>query len=37
MSVFTNEDNQTVRSLAMTFGGFIALTVFLIVLATFIA
>ncbi|MFT7685974.1 MAG: hypothetical protein ACI9FB_001319 [Candidatus Azotimanducaceae bacterium] len=37
MSVFTDEDNQTVRSLAMTFGGFISLTVFLIILAAFVA
>tara|TARA_R110002072_G_scaffold20841_4_gene75185 strand:- start:4091 stop:4204 length:114 start_codon:yes stop_codon:yes gene_type:complete len=33
MSVFNEEDSQTVRSLAMTFGGFIGLTVVLIVLA----
>lgn len=33
MSVFNEEDNQTIRSLALTFGGFIALTVVLIVLA----
>lgn len=37
MSVFTEEDTQTVRSLALTFGGFIGLTVFLILLAVFIA
>ncbi len=36
MSVFDDEDSQTVRSLMMTFGGFIGLTVFLILLAIFI-
>lgn len=36
MSVFDEEDSQTVRSLAMTFAGFITLTVALIVLAIFI-
>lgn len=33
MSVFSEEDGQTVRSLGMTFVGFIALTVILIVMA----
>jgi hypothetical protein len=33
MSVFNEEDTQIVRSLALTFAGFIALTAALIVLA----
>lgn len=33
MSVFNEEDTQTVKSLALTFAGFIALTAALIVLA----
>ncbi len=33
MSIFDNEDNQTIRSLGWTMVGFVALTVFLIVLA----
>ncbi|MFT4677883.1 MAG: hypothetical protein ACJAX5_001553 [Patiriisocius sp.] len=33
MSVFDDEDSQTVRSLGMTFVGFSALTIVLIVLA----
>jgi hypothetical protein len=33
MSVFNEEDTQIVKSLALTFGGFIALTAALIVLA----
>lgn len=37
MSVFTDEDNQTVKSLAITFVGFVGLTVFLIILALKIA
>jgi len=37
MSVFTDEDTQTVRSLALTFGGFIGLTVVLVVLAILIS
>ena len=35
MSTFNEEDNQTIRSLGLTMAGFLALTVFLIVLATF--
>tara|TARA_B100000497_G_scaffold61234_1_gene69532 strand:- start:220 stop:336 length:117 start_codon:yes stop_codon:yes gene_type:complete len=34
MSVFDNEDNQTIRTLGWTMVGFVGLTVFLIVLAT---
>lgn len=33
MSSFEDEDSRTIRSLALTMGGFGALTVFLIVLA----
>jgi len=33
MSVFTDEDNQTLKNLAMTFAGFTGLTVALILLA----
>lgn len=33
MAVFDQEDSQTVKSLMLTFGGFVALTVVLIVLA----
>jgi hypothetical protein len=33
MSVFNSEDSQTVRSLLMTFGAFVALTAVLIGLA----
>lgn len=33
MSVFEEEDNQTIKNLAITGGAFFALTVFLIVLA----
>ena len=33
MAVFDDEDGQTVKSLGMTFMGFIALTVGLIILA----
>lgn len=36
MSVFNEEDSQTVRSLAMAFGGFITLTVVLVVMAILI-
>lgn len=36
MSVFNDQDSDTIRSLALTFGGFLLLTVFLIVLAYFI-
>jgi len=36
MSVFDEDDSQTVRSLAMTFVGFSVLTVALIILATVI-
>ena len=35
MSVFNDEDSHTIRSLGLTFGGFLALTVFLIILAYF--
>ncbi len=37
MAVFDSEDSQTVRSLIMTFGGFIALTAVLIGLTMAIA
>ncbi len=33
MSTFNEEDNQTIRTLGWTMVGFVALTVFLIVLA----
>jgi hypothetical protein len=36
MSVFNEDDSKTVRSLMLTFGGFIALTVFLAVLAVYL-
>lgn len=36
MSVFNKEDSHTVRSLGLTFGAFIALTVILALLAYFI-
>lgn len=36
MSTFNDEDSQTIRSLGLTMAGFFALTVFLIVLASFI-
>ena len=36
MSVFNDEDRHTIKSLALTFGGFGALTVFLIVFAWFV-
>lgn len=36
MSTFNEEDSQTIRSLGLTMAGFLALTVFLIVLAGFI-
>jgi len=35
MSVFNEQDTQTIRNLAMTFAGFIVLTVALIILAHF--
>lgn len=36
MTVFNDQDRQTVRTLALTFGAFIALTVCLIILAYFL-
>jgi hypothetical protein len=37
MAVFNDDDSQTLRSLALTMAGFSALTIFLIILAAFIA
>jgi hypothetical protein len=37
MSIFDSEDSRTVKSLALTFGGFTALTILLMVIAYFMA